>query len=135
MTKTSATRPVIPPPPVADSGPHAAEVSAPLIEQARAIRDGDLSSRELTRMYLERIEALDSAETLNSFLLSRGDEVLTEAARLDELQASGEIVGPLHGIPLGIKDALFTAGTRTTGGSAVLKDFVPTKDATAVRLL
>jgi Asp-tRNA(Asn)/Glu-tRNA(Gln) amidotransferase A subunit family amidase len=135
MTKTSATRPVIQPPSVADSGPHAAEVSAPLIEQARAIRDGELSSRELTRMYLERIEVLDTPETLNSFLLSRGDQVLAEAARLDELQASGEIVGPLHGVPLGIKDALFTAGTRTTGGTAVFKDFVPTKDATAVRLL
>ncbi|MFF0905581.1 UNVERIFIED_CONTAM: amidase [Kocuria sp. CPCC 205316] len=135
MTETAIIRPVVPPPSVAESGPHAAEVAAPLTEQARAIRDGELSSRELTQMYLERIEALDKAETLNAFLLSRGDEVLAEAARMDELQASGEIAGSLHGIPLGIKDALFTAGTRTTGGTAVFKDFVPTEDATAVRLL
>ncbi|MFB0834695.1 amidase [Arthrobacter halodurans] len=135
MTKTSETRSIVPPPSVAESGPHATDVSAPLLEQARAIREGELSSRELTRMYLERIEELDKPQTLNSFLLTRGDEVLAEAARMDELQASGEIVGPLHGIPLGIKDALFTAGTRTTGGTAVLRDFVPTKDATAVRLL
>ncbi|MGY1593671.1 amidase [Geodermatophilus sp. SYSU D00708] len=135
MTETAAVRPVVPPPAVAESGPYAAEVTAPLTEQARAIREGELSSRELTQMYLERIEALDEPETLNAFLLSRGDEVLAEAVRMDERQASGEIVGPLHGIPLGIKDALFTAGTRTTGGTSVLKDFVPTEDATAVRLL
>jgi Asp-tRNA(Asn)/Glu-tRNA(Gln) amidotransferase A subunit family amidase len=135
MTETAATRPIVPPPSVAESGPHAAQLTAPLTEQARAIRAGELSSRELTRMYLERIEALDKPEILNSFLLSRGDEVLSEAARMDELQAAGEIAGPLHGIPLGIKDALFTAGTRTTGGTISLKGFVPTEDATAVRLL
>ena len=135
MSDTAVVRPVIASPSVAESGPHAAEVNAPLTEQARAIRAGELGSRELTQMYLERIEALDKPETLNAFLLSRGDDVLAEAARMDELQAAGEIVGPLHGIPLGIKDALFTAGTRTTGGTSLFKDFVPTEDATAVRLL
>lgn len=135
MAQTSEVRSVVPPSPIAAAGPHAAEVSAPLTEQARAIRDGELSSRELTQMYLDRIQALDKPETLNSFLLTRGDEVLAEAGRIDDLQASGEITGPLHGIPLGIKDALFTAGTRTTGGTAALKNFVPTQDATAVRLL
>ncbi|MEF3120120.1 amidase [Kocuria flava] len=135
MTETATIRPIVPPPPVAESGPHAAEVAAPLTEQARAVREGELSSRELTQMYLERIEALDTAETLNAFLLTRGEAVLAEAARMDEMQAAGQIAGSLHGIPLGIKDALYTAGTRTTGGSAVFKDFVPSEDATAVRLL
>jgi Asp-tRNA(Asn)/Glu-tRNA(Gln) amidotransferase A subunit family amidase len=135
MTEAATTRAIVSPPPVAESGPHAAELSAPLTEQARAIRAGELSSRQLTQMYLERVEALDRPDTLNAFLLSRGDEVVAEAERMDELQAGGQIVGPLHGIPLGIKDALLTAGTRTTGGTAALKDFVPTADATAVRLL
>ncbi|GAB2735994.1 amidase [Sinomonas soli] len=132
---TQASRLEVVPPRVAETGPHAAEVAAPLTEQARAIREGKLSSRELTQMYLERIDALDKADTLNAFLLTRDDEVLAEASRMDQMQASGDIVGPLHGIPLGVKDALFTAGTRTTGGTAALKGFVPTQDATSVRLL
>src|SRR4051812_24145284 len=95
----------MPPPPVAVSGPHAAAVSGTLAEQAAAIRRGELSSRELTRMYLERIEH----DGLNTYLHVRGDQVLAEAARLDERQASGEPLGPLHGVPLGLKDNLFTA--------------------------
>ncbi|GAA2216039.1 indoleacetamide hydrolase [Nonomuraea monospora] len=132
MTGTHA---FVPPPAAAVSGPHAADVSASLVEQAAAIRRGELSSHELTRMYLERIDALDAFEVINAFILSRGDDVLAEAARLDELQASGRLAGPLHGIPLGIKDNLFTAGTVTSGGTAVLGTFIPDADATAVRLL
>jgi Asp-tRNA(Asn)/Glu-tRNA(Gln) amidotransferase A subunit family amidase len=125
----------LPPSPVAVSGPHAAEVSGSLVEQARAIRRGELSSRELTRMYLERIEALDTRDALNAFVLSRGDQVLAEAARLDEQQTAGKPTGPLHGIPLGFKDNIFTAGTATAGGTEVLRGFVPERDATLVRLL
>ena len=121
----------MPPPPVAVSGPHAAAVSGTLAEQAAAIRRGELSSRELTRMYLERIEH----DGLNTYLHVRGDQVLAEAARLDDRQASGEPLGPLHGVPLGLKDNLFTAGAPTTSGTSVLKGFVPDRDATVVRLL
>lgn len=121
----------IPPPPVAAAGPHADAVAGTLAEQAAAIRRGELSSRELTQMYLERIEL----DRLNAYLHVRGDQVLAEAARLDERQANGEPLAPLHGVPLALKDNLFTAGTPTTSGTAVLKDFVPDRDATVVRLL
>jgi len=121
----------LPPPPVAVTGPHATAVSGTLAEQAAAIRRGELSSRELTGMYLERIEH----DPLNAFILTRGEQVLAEAARLDDRQAAGAPLGPLHGLPLGVKDNLFTAGTPTTSGTSILRDFVPDQDATVVRLL
>jgi Asp-tRNA(Asn)/Glu-tRNA(Gln) amidotransferase A subunit family amidase len=133
MTDTSPG--AVPPPPIALTGPYAAEVSPTLVQQAESIRRGELSSRELTRMYLERIEALDGRDTLNAYILSRGDEVLAQASTLDELQACGKVLGPLHGIPLAIKDNLFTAGTATSNGTSVLRDFVPKHDATVVRHL
>ena len=132
---TETTRTLVPPPPAARTGPHAAEVAGSLLDQAGAIRRGELSSRELTRMYLDRIDALDRRFTLNSFILSRGEQALAEAAKLDEQQAAGRPLGPLHGIPLGIKDNLFTAGTTTSAGTALLGSFVPAQDAAVVRLL
>ncbi|MFD7307792.1 amidase [Promicromonospora sp. NPDC059942] len=126
---------VVPPPPAAATGPYAAEVSASMLDQVAALRRGDLSALELTRTYLERIDALDRHDTLNAFVLSRGQEALADAARLDQLRASGRPLGPLHGIPLAVKDNLFTAGTPTSNGTAVLDGFVPRHDAAAVRLL
>jgi Asp-tRNA(Asn)/Glu-tRNA(Gln) amidotransferase A subunit family amidase len=103
---------------------------------AAEIRSGHLSSRELTRACVERIEALDDADTLNCFLVNRSDQVVAEAAELDnKLANNGEPVGPLHGIPLGIKDVILTAGVRTTGGMDALGHWIPEQDATAVRLL
>lgn len=122
-------------PPAASRGPHEDLLSHSLVELAGEIRAGRLSSRELVGACLERIEALDGRERLNAVLLSRGDAALDEAARLDEQQAAGEVVGPLHGLPIGVKDAFATAGTTTTGGTAVLRDWVPDRDATAVAAL
>jgi aspartyl-tRNA(Asn)/glutamyl-tRNA(Gln) amidotransferase subunit A len=126
---------ILPPSPVAVQGPHAELLSRTMLELAALIRDREISSRELTSACLERIEALDGAETLNAFILSRGEDVLTEAGRADAALAGGARKGPLHGVPLGIKDALHTAGTTTTGGTAVFRDWTPENDATAVTLL
>ena len=123
------------PPPPATQGPHDELLSHTLTELAAEIHAGRLSSRELAGACLDRIEALDGREGLNAVLLARGEAVLEEAARLDERQAAGETAGPLHGIPIGVKDAFATAGTRTTGGTAVLRDWVPERDATAVSRL
>ncbi|GAA4783079.1 amidase [Actinomycetospora chlora] len=123
------------PPPPAGAGPHADLLSHTLTELAGEIRAGRLGSRELTTACLERIDALDGRDGLNTVLLARGEAVLDEAAQRDEQQAAGAELGPLHGIPVGIKDAFATAGTRTTGGTAVLRDWVPDRDATAVARL
>lgn len=106
-----------------------------MLEQTAAIRRGDLSSLELTRMYLERIDALDRHDTLNAYILSRGQDALADATRLDGQRAAGRPLGPLHGVPLAVKDNLFTAGTVTSNGTALLGKFVPEHDATVVRLL
>ncbi len=104
-----------------------------IAEASRRIAAGDLSPVELTRAYLDRIESVDSK--LNAYITVLGDAALAEArARADEL-ARGQRRGPLHGIPLGLKDNIDTAGVRTTAASAVYADRVPAEDAACVRKL
>ena len=97
------------------------EEAAPLIES------GELSPVELTRAHLERIERLDGA--LNSFITVLGDEALAQAEVAEREIADGGYRGPLHGIPVGLKDLYYTKGVRTTVGSKILRDFVPEYDA------
>ncbi len=104
-----------------------------IAEASARIEARTLSPVELTDAYLARVKRLDG--TLNSHLL-----VLEEQARDDAKRAEAEILaggwkGPLHGIPIGLKDIYNTAGIRTTGHSAVLHDHVPTEDAFTVTLL
>ena len=94
---------------------------------AAAIRRGELTPRDAVQDALDRIERDDPA--FNSFLTVRGEEALAEA---DALGASG---GPLHGVPVGVKDVIDVAGTRTTAASKVLADNVATADATVVARL
>ncbi len=94
---------------------------------AAAIRRGELSPREAVQDALERIERDDPA--YNSFITVRGDEALAEA---DALGPSG---GPLHGVPVGVKDVIDVAGTPTTAASKVLADNVAAADATVVARL
>src|SRR6266545_4525212 len=97
------------------------------IQQAYAARK--LSARELTQLYLNRIEAYDrSGPTINS-IITIAPDALTEADRLDAaLKASGP-VGPLHGVPVVLKDQMDAAGTPTTLGSVLFKDYYPTRDS------
>ena len=94
---------------------------------AAAIRRGELSPREAVQDALERIERDDPA--YNSFITVRGDEALAEA------EALGPPGGPLHGVPVGVKDVIDVAGTRTTAASKVLADNVAAADATVVARL
>ncbi len=94
---------------------------------AAAIRRGELSPREAVQEALERIERDDPA--YNAFITVRGDEALAEA------DALGPPGGPLHGVPVGVKDVIDVAGTRTTAASKVLADNVATADATVVARL
>lgn len=88
---------------------------------------------ELTRACLERIEKLNPA--LNAFITVTRDSALAEA-RLAEVEIGhGEWRGPLHGIPIAIKDLIDTAGVRTTAASALFENRVPAEDADVVRRL
>lgn len=104
-----------------------------IAEASAQIRDRKLSPVELATAAFRRIRALDSQ--LDSHIV-----VLEESGMAAAKQAEAEIVGgvwrgPLHGIPIGLKDIYNTAGIATTGHSALFRDHVPTKDATAVKAL
>lgn len=102
-------------------------------EVARRIQSLDLSPVDLTRLMLERITKVDSE--LKSFATVMSEQALADAgASLREIEA-GRYRGPLHGVPIGIKDLCYTKGVRTMGGTTVLRDFIPTFDSTVVSKL
>lgn len=107
--------------------------SLSMTEAAAKIRSGAITSMQLTQACLERIVTYD--KKLDAFITVMHKEALALAKQLDDEQKAGKLRGPLHGIPLGIKDIIDTAGTRTTGGSALFEDRVPTEDATVVARL
>ena len=101
-----------------------------------ALRAGELSCAELVAGYLARIDAYDrSGPTINS-IVTVNPRAQDEAAQLDaEFAASGTFSGPLHGVPIVVKDQVETAGIMTTFGSIALDGYVPDTDATAIRQL
>src|SRR4051794_26607139 len=102
-------------------------------EASRAIAAGELSPVALTDAYLDRIAALDSE--LHSYVLVLADEARAAAAQAAAELKQGRSRGPLHGIPIGLKDIYKTRGIRTTAGSNVYIDHLPDEDAeTWVRL-
>lgn len=104
-----------------------------LTEAANLIRQRKISSTELTTEILQRIDSLDGR--LKSYATVMADHALAAAGRADKKIVSGRYRGPLHGIPIAVKDLCFTRGVRTMGGTAVLADFVPAYDATVVARL
>jgi aspartyl-tRNA(Asn)/glutamyl-tRNA(Gln) amidotransferase subunit A len=94
-------------------------------EVARRIHAGELSPREAVESYLERIAQLDGA--INAYISVRGDEALAEADRAP--------AGPLHGVPVAIKDVIDVAGAATTAASKILADNVAARDAVCVARL
>lgn len=104
-----------------------------IAEAAGRIRTGTLSPITLTEAYLDRISSLDGV--LHAYIRVLASEALEQAKQADREIAAGGWKGPLHGIPLGIKDIYNTAGIPTTAHSALLRDHVPAEDATTVRLL
>jgi len=104
-----------------------------IAEAARQIARKQLSPVELTQGALQRISALNPR--LNAFITVLGDQALTTAQVAEREMMSGQKRGPLHGIPIALKDLCATKGVRTTAGSKILQDYIPTDDATvALRL-
>ena len=101
-------------------------------ELAQAIRLKRVSAVEALRAYLERIRTLNPA--LNA-IVTMNPQAVVEARRADEALARGELLGPLHGVPITIKDCFETAGLRTTSGYEPLANYVPAEDAPTVAKL
>ena len=102
-------------------------------QSARAIRDGDASAVELVSALLERSRALDPS--LKVWVMLDEDAALAAARSRDRELASEGPRGPLHGVPVGVKDIYYTRGVLTTACSRILADFVPDYDSTAVAKL
>jgi aspartyl-tRNA(Asn)/glutamyl-tRNA(Gln) amidotransferase subunit A len=104
-----------------------------IAEMARRIAEKELSPVELTTALIRRAEALDPQ--LNAYLLPTPDRALDQARAAEREIASGRYLGPMHGIPFGLKDIYATSGIRTTGHSRTAIDTVPDFDATTVAKL
>ncbi|MBM3496627.1 MAG: Asp-tRNA(Asn)/Glu-tRNA(Gln) amidotransferase subunit GatA [Armatimonadetes bacterium] len=92
------------------------------------VASGEATATEVTQAHLDRIAEVEVR--VRAFITVQADEALATARRL-----GSRIVGPLHGVPIVLKDNICTSGTRTTCGSRMLRDFVPPYDATVVRRL
>src|SRR5437868_4061906 len=97
------------------------------------LRRRTISPVELTAAYLARVERWNPR--VNAYLTVSADDARAAARQAEVELTAGTDRGPLHGIPLGLKDLLATAGVRTTAGSKILADWIPTEDATVVRRL
>ncbi len=104
-----------------------------LSDTCRQLKSGARRSVEVTEHLLNRIAALEPE--LGSYAMVLADEALQQAERLDQAQARGQPLGALHGVPIAVKDLLFTRGKVTASGTLVMADFVPDYDATVVQRL
>jgi aspartyl-tRNA(Asn)/glutamyl-tRNA(Gln) amidotransferase subunit A len=108
-------------------------VELTISQASELIKAGRLSPVDLTQAYLDRTAAHD--HVVNSYILVLRDAALAEATAAQMEIASGRYRGPMHGIPVAIKDIFNTANVPTTGHSALFKNNVPKEDATVVKLL
>jgi amidase len=99
--------------------------------QAAAIRNGEISSRALLEHLIARVERINPK--LNAVVTKDYETARVAADAADAALARGESVGPLHGVPITLKDALETQGIRSTGGATELEKNVPSRDAPVVR--
>jgi len=106
---------------------------ASIAELAPKLKSQKISPVELTELALSRIDQHDG--TLNSFITVMADQARAEAKAAEQGIASGGYLGPLHGIPIAVKDLYATKGTRTTYGSLLFSDWVPDHDAALVERL
>jgi amidase len=96
------------------------------VEMAALIRAKKLSAREALAEHLKQIDRVNPK--VNAIVTLVAEQAIADAARADEMQARGETLGPLHGLPVAHKDLLDTKGVRTTYGSPLRKDFIPAED-------
>ena len=99
----------------------------------RLIESREVSPVEAVEAYLQRIDDLDFK--FNSFITVLWERALEEARQAEQEIQAGNYRGPMHGIPVGVKDQIWTKGIRTTGGARITADFVPGDDATVVSRL
>ena len=102
-------------------------------ELAARIQRKEISSAELLALYFERVDRLNPA--LNAIIVQRRDEAMARAQAADAALARGERWGPLHGVPMTVKESYDVAGTPTTWGAPHLKDNIATKDALSISRL
>jgi amidase len=103
------------------------------VDVAKAIRRGEISSLELTELMFKRIDTINPR--INAVVTLMREEALARAKEADAARAKGTFFGPLHGVPVTIKDAFEVKGVRTTAGNPAFKDHVPTRDSTVVERL
>lgn len=104
-----------------------------IVELGQALRARKISPLELTRDCLARIEKLN--RPLNAFITVTAEPAIQQARQAEEEITRGEVRGPLHGIPIGLKDLIDTEGTLTTAASELYKDRVPKQSAAVVKKL
>jgi aspartyl-tRNA(Asn)/glutamyl-tRNA(Gln) amidotransferase subunit A len=102
-------------------------------ELGELIRQREVSPVEATAAYLDRIDALNFK--FNSYLTVCRNEAMAAAGEAERAIAAGNYLGPMHGIPVAVKDQIWTRGIRTTVGSRLMADFFPEEDATAIAKL
>ncbi len=109
-------------------------VEATIAEMHRAMREGSVTARELVQLHLDRIEAYDKQGPAVNAIVVVNPNAVSRAEELDSIfAATGEFVGPLHGIPVIVKDNYDTRDLPTTAGSASLAGSIPPDDAFQVR--
>jgi amidase len=104
-----------------------------ITQVASLIESKQLSPVELTKTLLARIETIDG--NYLSYATVMADQAMASARAAESAISSGNYLGPLHGVPIAVKDLCFTTGVRTMGGAKVLRDHLPTFDATVVEKL
>lgn len=104
-----------------------------LVDVGQRIQRKELSPVEVAQAQLDRIGTVDGA--LQSYVIVMAEQALADARQAEAEIAKGQIRGPLHGVPVAVKDLCWTKGVATAAGMTLYKDFVPTEDGTAVRKL
>jgi amidase len=102
-------------------------------ELAAKIRDGDLSSEDVVRAHLDRIEVVNPSVNALTVIMREG--AIRSAKAADRAIETGEVVGPLHGVPFTVKETIDVAGTATTHGIVDMRGSLPESDAPVVALL
>ena len=121
-----------PPPSPATAAAPFSIVETDIATLQQALQSGRVTSRQLTERYLERIALYE--DRLNA-IITVNAKALDEADAMDRERAAGRLRGPLHGIPIALKDNIHTTDVRTTGGALAFRDLVPPYDATLTKNL
>jgi Asp-tRNA(Asn)/Glu-tRNA(Gln) amidotransferase A subunit family amidase len=118
-----------------DSGAHFQVAETTIDEIHAAMKSGKLTARQLVQAYLDRISAFDKKGPALNCIITLNSRALEDADKLDAVFKRSGLLGPLHGIPVLVKDEIDTAGMPTTLGTVVFKDYQPSRDAFAIERL